>query len=240
LLTTTYHRATVIDSPWKKTRSTSALLDLPPELRNRIYERALSSAVTDGQIEMRKDIPHTETNVLATCHQIRKEAAGLYHSALHFKLTECPSATAFLTHLTEANRKLLTRVTLVAEGSLDRHLIQATEVVGQLPSLQRLTLELLSNLGLLLDLDEARFDSEASVAKRSTSLRKCGLLRELMRLRGLRTFALVDSSPCSEIEEVGRCDKCARDAGVVRAVGEGVRRVVTQPKPRWGGVLRGR
>ncbi|KAK4955216.1 hypothetical protein LTR10_007411 [Elasticomyces elasticus] len=66
-------------------RTSSALLNLPPELRNRIWEEALVSKKGSTSIAINK---HTwaQPLLLRTCKQIRKEAGPMYYSLNTFAI----------------------------------------------------------------------------------------------------------------------------------------------------------
>jgi hypothetical protein len=59
--------------------SHSRLLNLPPELRNRIYEYALR--FDNGICEVNETVGIPESALLLTCKEIRREAIGILHSA---------------------------------------------------------------------------------------------------------------------------------------------------------------
>ncbi|EME86451.1 uncharacterized protein MYCFIDRAFT_172201 [Pseudocercospora fijiensis CIRAD86] len=62
-------------------RTTSCLLKLAPELRNRIYEHAL---IADSEVVKMRS--HTKPpGLLATCRQIRSEAQAMYYNQNHFR-----------------------------------------------------------------------------------------------------------------------------------------------------------
>ncbi|KAK5684304.1 hypothetical protein LTS10_004171 [Elasticomyces elasticus] len=65
-------------------RQTSALLlDLPPELRNAIYEYVL---VIEQPITITKTSKWTQPGLLRVCKQIRHEAASLYYNTNKFRI----------------------------------------------------------------------------------------------------------------------------------------------------------
>ncbi|KAK5704352.1 hypothetical protein LTR97_003370 [Elasticomyces elasticus] len=77
----------------------SRLLDLPPELRNAIYEYAL---VIHQPITISKTSQWTQPGLLRACKQIRQEAAPIYYGMNQFHIY-CPSldftlSLAFRTH----------------------------------------------------------------------------------------------------------------------------------------------
>lgn len=67
-------------------------LDLPPELRNHVYEYALIDSTMTDRLRPRREprkkhdriTAITRRNLLATCRQIRKEAPPVYYGSNHF------------------------------------------------------------------------------------------------------------------------------------------------------------
>ncbi|KAK5137726.1 hypothetical protein LTR08_007297 [Meristemomyces frigidus] len=68
----------------------SPLLALAPELRNRIYHYTLLS---DAPIDTNCKDASKEPALLATCHQVRKEATGIYYSENTFTAVANSSIT---------------------------------------------------------------------------------------------------------------------------------------------------
>ncbi|KAK3617716.1 hypothetical protein LTR56_025093 [Elasticomyces elasticus] len=64
-------------------QTSSRLLDLPPELRNAIYEYVL---VLEQPIIITKTSKWTQLGLLRVCKQIRHEAASLYYNANKFRI----------------------------------------------------------------------------------------------------------------------------------------------------------
>lgn len=56
----------------------SPLLDLPPEIRNNIYEMVFEGTIIKVD---REDLPSTAPGLLRTCRQIYNEAVGMYHAS---------------------------------------------------------------------------------------------------------------------------------------------------------------
>ena len=61
-------------------------LDLPPELRNRIYELSLVQGRSINPVHLEDQ---RQPAITRTCHQIRKETLPIYYSQNHFILTRC-------------------------------------------------------------------------------------------------------------------------------------------------------
>lgn len=64
-------------APQTSTPSTSALLSLPPEMRNRIYRFALLHE--NDILTQTGSKPPADPAILRTCRQLRNEASGIYY-----------------------------------------------------------------------------------------------------------------------------------------------------------------
>ena len=71
------------DRDAKITKSSSRLLNLPPELRNKIYEFAL---VESQEIQVHQQNIVKPPPLLACCRQIRSEALGLFFTGNNFRI----------------------------------------------------------------------------------------------------------------------------------------------------------
>ena len=75
--------------PFEITMDASPLKKLPPELRNRIYERVLSRP-NGVQVRMKGDEPrayYSSRALAATCRAVRSEALGIFWSINDFHIT---------------------------------------------------------------------------------------------------------------------------------------------------------
>ena len=81
-------------------------LDMPPELRNRIYHLAL---VHDGVVHVGRDSESLvkEHSLLATCTRVRSEATGIYYAVNTFRTTDIMFAEDWLKQLDERKLKAI-------------------------------------------------------------------------------------------------------------------------------------
>lgn len=103
----------------KAERQSSPLLRLAPELRNRIYEFA---AIEDDQpIKVQPSL--RQPPFLATCHQIRDEALGIWYEANEFEVTvkDCDAASLlnpWIGHCCDVGQQNA-NITMSIQGQLD-------------------------------------------------------------------------------------------------------------------------
>jgi len=214
-------------------------LDLPPELRNRIYDLYFDSSLEDGANTIPRTSPNLAANFLTTCHQIRNEAAGLYY-ARPFRLVGCASAKTFLSNLTDESRKLLKSVTLTITGPFDQAFTRTINLLKNLDSLQSLTIEL-ESVKELKRLVKYNLFSSLSTTKQLVALRKNEHFAALLQLRGIAHFDFCSKRLCRRrVWDGGSCEMCDFEKELLGRVGEVIGEVVKLERGKWYGGLRRR
>jgi len=203
-------------------------LDLPPELRNRIYDAHFNLYVQEGYIHVKKWTPGTEANILAICHQVRNEAAGLYYSTHTFKFYGRNAANGFLGDLTPKNKDQLRSLALEITSWAPLWIIDFCNSLKHLPALREFVI-CLSNYQYYYGM----IYYVTSTGTLTRQARRNNVICGLLRLRGLERFEFKISSIHASESEAPRLDQGKK-------LEEAIRKAVTQPKPVGYGALRRR
>lgn len=210
--------------------SDSALLSLPAELRNRIYEYALTVESLDGEVSIRKRAPAESSRpsalaLLQTCRQIYREARGVFYheNALHLRHCDLPS---FVTSLSLARQVHIRSLRLNAEpasiGSSHRYSPAWLESLLLLPGLRRLRLDFTNSsaFNAFYDFTDERLRLQVQA---QIDPPKGRLEANLLQLRGLTKLEFKLSKESFEVDEkqyYGRIQKALERAN--EAIGEAV------------------